>query len=202
MTDGWVETETLDGFSVVDIGEHWETVSTPVVFGPPAWRAKSACLGEWETMTEKGDEARAICASCPVREECLAFALDTEPDDTVLWAGTTFEERCAICPICRAEKPPEALGCSFLHVMLRTTRLLEIQAEGDPDVRVSMRTKPSYRTNPWCVLPRGHNHSAANAYRDGCRCEASIRERNEDKRRLNGVTKPRRAYGARRSHAC
>lgn len=37
-------------------------------------------------------EARAVCASCPVRAECLDWALNTGQADGI-WGGTTPEER-------------------------------------------------------------------------------------------------------------
>lgn len=36
--------------------------------------------------------AKEICAACPVREECLEFALETRPSDGV-WGGLTPIER-------------------------------------------------------------------------------------------------------------
>jgi Transcription factor WhiB len=36
--------------------------------------------------------AKAICALCPVREECLQWAMDTA-QDTGIWGGLTEEER-------------------------------------------------------------------------------------------------------------
>jgi len=40
----------------------------------------------------KAGEAKAVCATCPVREECLEFALNTRPADGV-WGGLTAIER-------------------------------------------------------------------------------------------------------------
>jgi WhiB family redox-sensing transcriptional regulator len=37
-------------------------------------------------------EAKAVCAACPVRRECLAFALRTEQVHGI-WGGTTPDER-------------------------------------------------------------------------------------------------------------
>jgi WhiB family redox-sensing transcriptional regulator len=37
-------------------------------------------------------EAKSICAMCPVREECLEYALETRPSDGV-WGGLTATER-------------------------------------------------------------------------------------------------------------
>lgn len=36
--------------------------------------------------------ALAVCAACPVREECLAHALDTN-ERFGIWGGTTEKER-------------------------------------------------------------------------------------------------------------
>lgn len=61
-----------------------------------SWRARAACRGLDTNLffPERGDnstlkEARALCATCPVREECLAVA------DPIfgLWGGLTPDER-------------------------------------------------------------------------------------------------------------
>ena len=69
----------------------------------PAWMARAACRGEppeafFGQQGRRGGlnidytEARRLCASCPVRAECLEFAVsDREP--TGFWGGTTTSER-------------------------------------------------------------------------------------------------------------
>ena len=37
-------------------------------------------------------EAKAVCAQCPVKAECLEFALATNQDSGI-WGGTSEEER-------------------------------------------------------------------------------------------------------------
>ena len=37
-------------------------------------------------------KARAICSTCPVRQECLAHAL-ADPESAGVWGGTTDRER-------------------------------------------------------------------------------------------------------------
>ena len=37
-------------------------------------------------------QAKAICAGCPARQQCLAFALDSRQDHGV-WGGMSEEER-------------------------------------------------------------------------------------------------------------
>lgn len=61
------------------------------------WRAKAACRGcdtgiFFPLTDEAAEPAKAICASCPVREECLEYALATRQDDGV-WGGLTELER-------------------------------------------------------------------------------------------------------------
>jgi WhiB family redox-sensing transcriptional regulator len=41
---------------------------------------------------DEAGPAREICATCPVRDECLEFALATRQDDGV-WGGLTETER-------------------------------------------------------------------------------------------------------------
>ena len=65
------------------------------------WRAKAACRDiDTSWFFPDGDAvgdadvaaALAVCASCPVRDECLEFALTTRQDDGI-WGGTTEAER-------------------------------------------------------------------------------------------------------------
>jgi hypothetical protein len=119
------------------------------------------------------DEARAVCEDCPVVDQCLHDALDAEPTLGV-WAGMTFDERTLLCPVCHNPKPPEALACDFPHRLLRLARMAEQQELGDPDVAISLRQRPSARTNPECIVARGRSHDTAAAYRLGCRCRAAL----------------------------
>jgi len=69
----------------------------------PAWRARAACRGAdtdlfFEHISRRGrdaariiNQAKSICARCPVRVECLKTAL--ENDERGIWGGTTFKER-------------------------------------------------------------------------------------------------------------
>lgn len=45
-------------------------------------------------QTEQTEQAKAVCAGCPVRESCLRFALRHAVDG--VWGGTTEDERRAI----------------------------------------------------------------------------------------------------------
>jgi len=72
---------------------------------PPslAWRKKSACRGakpqrfypeDWEVWDEDAIEAvkEEFCNQCPVREECLDFAIGTREIEG-MWGGMTHSER-------------------------------------------------------------------------------------------------------------
>lgn len=59
-----------------------------------SWRARAACGPEthhlfFQTATKA---ARNICEGCPVRKECLAYALDNDEKYGV-WGGTTAYQR-------------------------------------------------------------------------------------------------------------
>jgi len=63
----------------------------------PAWQREALCRGEAVAMFVRAPKAdygrlRAVCGACPVRRECLEFAL---ADDSLigLWGGTTDAER-------------------------------------------------------------------------------------------------------------
>jgi WhiB family redox-sensing transcriptional regulator len=61
------------------------------------WYDDAACRdAETDVFFPKSDAdteaAKAICAACPVREECLEFAIETRPSDGV-WGGLTPIER-------------------------------------------------------------------------------------------------------------
>jgi WhiB family redox-sensing transcriptional regulator len=62
-----------------------------------AWRLRGACRGVdpeifYPVSEEEAEEAKAICASCSVRETCLEFALANRERDGV-WGGATERER-------------------------------------------------------------------------------------------------------------
>lgn len=66
------------------------------------WRTSSACrdedpelffpIGTTGPAVEQMDAAKRICNVCPVREECLEFALATN-QDAGIWGGLNEDER-------------------------------------------------------------------------------------------------------------
>jgi WhiB family redox-sensing transcriptional regulator len=68
----------------------------------PRWMHHAACRGQgfdaWFSTDEEGEEtdaARRVCAGCPVRPECLAYALDCSIRYG-LWGGLSPTERAAL----------------------------------------------------------------------------------------------------------
>ena len=66
------------------------------------WRDRAACrssdpglffpVGSTGAALEQIRVAKAVCRDCPVREQCLAFALRTN-QEAGIWGGTCEEER-------------------------------------------------------------------------------------------------------------
>jgi WhiB family transcriptional regulator, redox-sensing transcriptional regulator len=65
------------------------------------WRVRAACSGYPNTLffpTSDGaddanvDRAKAVCAVCPVVEDCLEYALETN-QRAGIWGGTSEQER-------------------------------------------------------------------------------------------------------------
>jgi WhiB family redox-sensing transcriptional regulator len=69
----------------------------PLVSPRTPWFDDAACRGVdtdvfFPVSEAHAEEAKAICAICPVREECLEFAVETRPPEGV-WGGLTPIER-------------------------------------------------------------------------------------------------------------
>ena len=66
------------------------------------WRTDAACrdedpelffpIGTTGPAVEQSAAAKQVCTSCPVREECLEFALATN-QDAGIWGGLNEDER-------------------------------------------------------------------------------------------------------------
>lgn len=88
----------------------------PLLDAPPAWADRAACTpmdadlfyaphGERtdsDARRDREDAAKSICAACPVRAECLTYALETRQHEGI-WGGTTEIERRAIARALRKD---------------------------------------------------------------------------------------------------
>jgi len=72
--------------------------ATPLGYDDMPWVDDAACRASspdlfFPSAGRNGDrEAKAVCARCPVRSECLAYALRTQQLDGV-WGGMNSRER-------------------------------------------------------------------------------------------------------------
>jgi WhiB family transcriptional regulator, redox-sensing transcriptional regulator len=75
----------------------------PFQFNPQKWQEMALCAGHPDPdmwFRGKGGfpnpgysrEAKQICGACPVRAECLEYALEVK-EDFGLWGGATAKER-------------------------------------------------------------------------------------------------------------
>lgn len=70
-----------------------------------SWRSRAICrdtdpdlffpVGTTGHALVQIDRAKQVCSECPVRVECLEFALETNQDSGI-WGGTSEEERRAL----------------------------------------------------------------------------------------------------------
>ncbi|MGW6969874.1 WhiB family transcriptional regulator [Streptomyces zaomyceticus] len=68
-----------------------------------SWRAQAACqevdpdlffpVGSGAPALIQAEEAKEICRGCPVREECLRWAMDDSRQVTGVWGGLREDER-------------------------------------------------------------------------------------------------------------
>ena len=73
---------------------------TPALPAPAGWRHRAACRGTDLTVFfpgrgESAEPARQICASCPVRQQCLEYALRHTITHGI-WGGLAERDRRAL----------------------------------------------------------------------------------------------------------
>ena len=78
---------------IVDLWSEGDGTFRPTA---PDWHKHARCKGQQHLFFNEASasavrQAKAICAMCPVRRPCLAFAIRNE--EYGVWAGTTTVER-------------------------------------------------------------------------------------------------------------
>src|SRR5579859_2560364 len=115
------------------------------------WRSAAACrltdpelffpIAAFGKALAQVAEAKAICARCPVRRQCLAFALRTRQPHGI-WGGMTEEERASI-----SRRGPQLtvdlrgvtfMDCAGLTMLLATRRRAQLEGGGS----ASSRSRP------------------------------------------------------------
>lgn len=77
--------------------DEWDTHDFPD-YEFPAWRDQAACQGKGDLFfPARGDantamQAKLICRTCPVIQECLAYAV-ANPDLVGIWGGKSWRQR-------------------------------------------------------------------------------------------------------------
>lgn len=97
------------------------------------WAEHAACAGQpadlwFPDRGEKPIVAQAICATCPVTDECLAYALRWRIPHGI-WGGTTSRQRRRLAdgvPRLRRLPPPHG-GTARYHIGCRCSRCVEAQ---------------------------------------------------------------------------
>ncbi len=140
------------------------------------WQQDAACKGEDPRIFWRPHEAhaKAICARCPVIEDCLRHALEADESGGV-WGGMTDRERRAL----KAGKPVVRLcaWCSDEYTWLpkpgRPRTYCSVGCQNAARYETQLASKA--RTNPaiGTMLERGHG--LISRYHAGCRCSACRR---------------------------
>jgi WhiB family redox-sensing transcriptional regulator len=65
------------------------------------WQDKAACKNADSNLfltgvTSRVEQAKAICERCPVKAQCLAFALENEDFEQIVYGGLLGHERKAL----------------------------------------------------------------------------------------------------------
>lgn len=73
----------------------------PMIFRGPPWMQKAECKNHnpqmwWPSKSEAPNPvAISICNRCPVKDECLEYAVQ-DPECHGIWGGTSHKERIRI----------------------------------------------------------------------------------------------------------
>jgi WhiB family transcriptional regulator, redox-sensing transcriptional regulator len=72
----------------------------PALAALGAWAAQAACVHTdpeifFPPAGDPAREARKICGHCPVRDDCLTYALEAN-ESFGIWGGLDPEERCSL----------------------------------------------------------------------------------------------------------
>lgn len=147
------------------------------------WKVHAACKDsptDW-WFPESSSPARvprAICASCPVRVDCLQYALVGEAKAELygVWGGAGERGRRYLRSLwVRSPHPdrvagPEGCDCEFCAALVEHERRLAALAVGEPEGQ------------PLVTYGAGAQHGRAVTYARGCRCD-DCREAMRESRR-------------------
>lgn len=129
------------------------------------WRQHSACLGHpnsdlwFPDDGDPGTEGRRICATCPVRTDCLQHAL-AELEVHGTWGGASERVRRLLRRLLRGSPHPDAprrhrgCPCAFCAALDDHEQRLRALAKGEQPVRLDTRGPDVRHGTPSCY-PKG-----------------------------------------------
>lgn len=104
---------------------------TPAPISAPFGAGQAAACGGVDSATffdeEYVDEAKAICATCPLRAKCLSYAVECE--EFGVWGGATAEERAELRGLRPVWTPDERLLAQELRDRLASDQPMRSVAD-------------------------------------------------------------------------
>lgn len=124
--------DSTAGYSGLDPGDLIAEALDLLHGGRPDWWNRAACRGQGVEMffVERGqrtDPAKALCANCTVRAECLQHAVDGDEEHGI-WGGLARNARKGLprsAPRPQAVKAPQpvySFGSNGMHVRWHANR--------------------------------------------------------------------------------
>ena len=85
--------EFIEGAEPWRVEAACRTVDTALFFPSATWAGSRPHVGHGSTVVDRQlEDAKSVCARCPVRADCLAYALAANEPEGV-WGGTDPVER-------------------------------------------------------------------------------------------------------------
>lgn len=80
------------------LGDELAHLARAIGFAGESWRRDAACREVPSALffLQRGEDAspaKRVCAACPVRRECLEYAMAADASLQGVWAGTSVKER-------------------------------------------------------------------------------------------------------------
>lgn len=179
--DQW-ETAYSPAADLLDLLERWT----------PEWMRKGACKGETEIFfPSRGDTpvpAKVLCGVCPVREECLEFALDNREKFGV-WGGMSERQRRKI----RKQRDISGHRCGtregyFVHLRKKEpacSSCVEAERLGDstppkgalsPNAVRRFNDRTKLRRQGWCPACAQRSHNQCHGISVACACPSCAKK--------------------------
>lgn len=151
------------------------------------WKAHAACLNAdpalWYPDSGTAAEARAICASCPVRQDCLQHAL-SEVETFGVWGGASERVRRRLRSLRAASPYPELVlhpsdcRCDYCRALAEHDDRMIALAAGRAAEAIDSRGP-------------GVRHGTPSCYPKGCRRPECLRALREWRRQRRAALRAR-----------